>query len=68
VQDLLPAFAPGPAGGLITASRSIAGAYLAEDADPAVAARREAERLRREAWELSGGSGVDAAAGTSKEA
>jgi orotidine-5'-phosphate decarboxylase len=54
VEDLAPAFAPGPAGGLITASRSIAGAYLAEgdSGDPAAAARAEAERLRDLAWRL----------------
>jgi orotidine-5'-phosphate decarboxylase len=53
VEDLAPAFAPGRAGGLITASRSIAGAYLATGEDPARAARVEAERLRAAAWELS---------------
>jgi orotidine-5'-phosphate decarboxylase len=54
VEDLAPAFAAGRAGGLITASRSIAGAYLATGADPAQAARAEAERLREASWELSG--------------
>jgi orotidine-5'-phosphate decarboxylase len=53
VEDLAPAFAPGRAGGLVTASRSIAGAYLTTDADPVTAARAEAERLREAAWELS---------------
>ncbi len=53
VEDLAPAFAPGRAGGLITASRSIAGAYLATGEDPAGAARAEAERLRAAAWNLS---------------
>jgi orotidine-5'-phosphate decarboxylase len=52
VEDLAPAFAPGRAGGLVTASRSIAGAYRAHGGDPAVAARVEAERLRATAWEL----------------
>jgi orotidine-5'-phosphate decarboxylase len=52
VEDLAPAFAPGRAGGLITASRSIAGAYLATGEDPAQAARAEAERLRAAAWKL----------------
>ena len=52
VEDLAPAFAPGSAGGLVSASRSIAGAYLATGGDPAAAARAEAERLRAEAWEL----------------
>jgi orotidine-5'-phosphate decarboxylase len=53
VEDLAPAFAPGRAGGLITASRSIAGAYMATGEDPAKAARAEAERLREAAWSLS---------------
>jgi orotidine-5'-phosphate decarboxylase len=52
VEDLAPAFAPGRAGGLITASRSIAGAYLATGEDPAEAAQAEAERLRAAAWAL----------------
>jgi len=60
VEDLAPAFAPGRAGGLITASRSIANAHLATPrsggqagGDPADAARAEAERLRELAWELA---------------
>ncbi|HXA53772.1 MAG TPA: orotidine-5'-phosphate decarboxylase [Solirubrobacteraceae bacterium] len=53
VEDLAAAFAPGRAGGLITASRSIAGAHLAAGGDPAEAARAEAERLRAAAWSLS---------------
>ncbi len=53
VEDLAPAFAPGPAGGLIAASRSIAGAHLAGDRGPAAAARAEAERLRELAWGLA---------------
>jgi orotidine-5'-phosphate decarboxylase len=58
VEDLAPAFAPGRAGGLIAASRSIVGAYLAGGegagrSDPADAARAEAERLRETAWALS---------------
>ncbi|MBA3808302.1 MAG: orotidine-5'-phosphate decarboxylase [Solirubrobacterales bacterium] len=53
VEDLAPAFAPGPAGGLVTASRSIADAHRKSDAGPAGAARAEAERLRAAAWELS---------------
>ncbi|MGH2902441.1 MAG: orotidine-5'-phosphate decarboxylase [Solirubrobacteraceae bacterium] len=54
VEDLAPAFAPGRAGGLVTASRSIAGAYLRIGGEPAAAARAEAERLRAGAWELGG--------------
>ncbi len=52
VEELAAAFAPGRAGGLITASRSIAGAHLATGGDPAEAARAEAERLRTAAWAL----------------
>jgi orotidine-5'-phosphate decarboxylase len=52
VEDLAPAFAPGRAGGLIAASRSIVGAHLAEGGDPAQRARAEAERLRAVAWDL----------------
>ncbi len=52
VEDLAAAFAPGRAGGLITASRSIVGAHLATGGDPAEAARAEAERLRETAWAL----------------
>jgi orotidine-5'-phosphate decarboxylase len=52
VEDLAAAFAPGRAGGLVTASRSIAGAYLAAGGDPAQCARAEAERLRAAAWAL----------------
>jgi orotidine-5'-phosphate decarboxylase len=53
VEDLAPAFAPGPAGGLVSASRSIAGAHRARGGNPADAARAEAGRLRAAAWELS---------------
>jgi orotidine-5'-phosphate decarboxylase len=54
VEDLAPAFAPGRAGGLVTASRSIAEAYRTHGGEPATAARAEAERLRESAWALSG--------------
>ena len=53
VEDLAPAFLPGRAGGLITASRSIAGAHAAAGGEPAAAALAEAERLRKAAWALS---------------
>jgi orotidine-5'-phosphate decarboxylase len=53
VEDLAPAFAPGRAGGLVSASRSIADAHRAAGGEPAAAARAEAERLREVAWELS---------------
>jgi orotidine-5'-phosphate decarboxylase len=53
VEDLAPAFAPGPHGGLVTASRSIARAHERSGAgEPAQAAREEAERLREAAWAL----------------
>jgi orotidine-5'-phosphate decarboxylase len=52
VEDLAPAFAPGRAGGLVTASRSIANAYAAHGGEPAAAARAEAERLREMTWKL----------------
>jgi len=54
VEDLQAAFAPGRAGGLVSASRSIVGAYLKVGGDPAQAARAEAERLRATAWNLGG--------------
>jgi orotidine-5'-phosphate decarboxylase len=50
VEDVAPAFAPGRAGGLVTASRSIATAHEQSGEPPADAARREAERLRATAW------------------
>ncbi len=53
VEDLAPAFRPGRAGGLVSASRSIAGAHAAAGGDPAACARAEAERLRALAWELA---------------
>lgn len=52
VDELAPAFAPGRAGGLVTASRSIANAHRVAGGSPADAARAEAERLRAEAWAL----------------
>jgi orotidine-5'-phosphate decarboxylase len=56
VDALAPAFAPGRAGGLVSASRSIARAHEADPArrgSPADAARAEAERLRTAAWSLA---------------
>ncbi|MBV9466955.1 MAG: orotidine-5'-phosphate decarboxylase [Solirubrobacterales bacterium] len=50
VEELAPAFAPGPAGGLIAASRAIVDAHEGGRGDPADAARREAVRLRELAW------------------
>jgi orotidine-5'-phosphate decarboxylase len=53
VATLAPAFTPGRAGGLVTASRSIAQAYETAGGDPVAAARVEAERLREAAWALA---------------
>ena len=55
VEDLAAAFEPGPAGGLISASRGIVGAHERSGGDPAQAARREAERVRELAWTLAAG-------------
>ena len=52
VEDLAPAFAPGPAGGLIAASRGIVAAHERAGGDPATAAAGEAARLRELAWRL----------------
>ncbi len=54
VEELAPAFAPGRAAGLVTASRSIVRAHEqhGDAATPADAARAEAERLRAAAWAL----------------
>jgi orotidine-5'-phosphate decarboxylase len=53
VAALAPAFAPGRAAGLVTASRSIAQAHEQAGSDPRAAAREEAERLRAAAWRLA---------------
>jgi orotidine-5'-phosphate decarboxylase len=56
VDALAAAFAPGRAGGLVSASRSIAQAHESNTAragTPAGAARAEAERLRAAAWSLA---------------
>ena len=53
VEDLRAAFSPGPAGGLVSASRSIATAHLKAGGEPAAAAAAEAERLRESAWSLA---------------
>ena len=52
VAELAPAFGPGRAAALVSASRSIANAHASSGAAPAEAARAEAERLREEAWAL----------------
>ena len=53
VSALAPAFSIGRAGGLVSASRSIAGAHAARGGAPGDAARAEAERLRETAWNLA---------------
>jgi orotidine-5'-phosphate decarboxylase len=53
VEDLSPAFAPGPGGGLVTVSRGIAAAHERTGGDPEKAAREEAARLRGLAWDLA---------------
>jgi orotidine-5'-phosphate decarboxylase len=53
VEQLSAAFDPGPAGGLIAASRGIVDAYRKSGGDPAVAAAGEAARLRELAWNLA---------------
>jgi orotidine-5'-phosphate decarboxylase len=53
VEELAPAFAPSRAGGLVSASRSIAAAHERLAGGPAAAARAEAERLREAAWAVS---------------
>jgi orotidine-5'-phosphate decarboxylase len=54
VEELAPAFAPGPAGGLISSSRGIVNAYEQSGSAPGQAARDEAARLRERAWDLAG--------------
>jgi orotidine-5'-phosphate decarboxylase len=53
VEMLKDAFAPGPAGGLITASRAIVAAHEQNGGDPGQAARSVAQRLREQAWALA---------------
>jgi orotidine-5'-phosphate decarboxylase len=51
--DLAPAFAPGPAGGLVSASRAIVYAHERDGGgDPPACARAEAARLRELVWGL----------------
>ncbi len=52
VDDLGPVFTNGPAGGLISLSRGLVQAHRMSGGDPASAARREAARLREQAWAL----------------
>jgi orotidine-5'-phosphate decarboxylase len=53
IEDLGAAFAPGPAGGLIAASRAVVQAHERSGGDPGAAAAREAARLRELAWRLA---------------
>jgi orotidine-5'-phosphate decarboxylase len=53
VEDLRAAFAPGPAGGLIAASRGIVYAFEHAGGDPETSARRQAARLQDQAWSLT---------------
>ena len=52
VEDLAAAFAPHPAAGLVTASRSIVNAHEERGGEPAAAAAAAAEELRAAAWAL----------------
>jgi orotidine-5'-phosphate decarboxylase len=52
VEDLGPAFAPHPAAGLVTASRSIVDAHAQRGGDPKDAAAVAAEELREASWAL----------------
>jgi orotidine-5'-phosphate decarboxylase len=53
ISDLAAAFAPGTAGGLISASRGIVAAHEKRGGDPAAAAAEEARRLRELGWGLT---------------
>jgi orotidine-5'-phosphate decarboxylase len=53
IDELAAAFAPHPAAGLVTASRSIVDAHRQLGGDPAEAARAAAEELRALAWRLT---------------
>jgi orotidine-5'-phosphate decarboxylase len=52
VEALREAFAPGPAAGLVSASRGIVSAHERRGGDPASAAAQAAQRLREAAWAL----------------
>jgi orotidine-5'-phosphate decarboxylase len=53
VEELAPAFAPGRAGALVSASRGIVQAYEQAGGNPGRAAGAEAARLRELAWNLT---------------
>ena len=52
VEDLTPAFGPGPASALISASRAIVYAHEADGGDPAASATQAAARLRESVQRL----------------
>jgi orotidine-5'-phosphate decarboxylase len=52
IGDLGPVFTKRPASGLISVSRGLVQAHRMSGGDPATAARREAARLREQAWAL----------------
>jgi orotidine-5'-phosphate decarboxylase len=52
IDDLGPVFTHGAASGIVSVSRGIVHAHRMSGGDPAVAARREAARLREQAWGL----------------
>lgn len=52
-EDLGAAFAPHPAAGLVSASRSIVDAHLAQGGDPALAAASAADALRLATWRIA---------------
>jgi orotidine-5'-phosphate decarboxylase len=52
IGDLRPVFTRGAASGVIAVSRGIVQAHRMSGGDPATAARREAARLREQAWAL----------------
>jgi orotidine-5'-phosphate decarboxylase len=54
VEALGAAFAPGRGGGLVTASRAIVHAHVAQGGEPAAAAHAEATRLRELTWSVAG--------------
>src|SRR5205807_3776542 len=53
VEALAPAFAPHPAAGLVSASRSIVNAHSDRGGDPAAAAAAAAEERRAQAWAVA---------------
>jgi orotidine-5'-phosphate decarboxylase len=53
IDDLGPVFTHGVASGIISVSRGIVHAHRMSGGDPAGAARREAARLREQAWGLT---------------